>query len=188
MAEPFKIEIEDRQVIDALNRLAAAGRDLTPAMRAIAMALLSQTEDNFAAKSGPLGKWPGLARATIEGRVWGMAKGRKGGTLKSGRISKGVANLAAGMKILQDTGRLAASVTPFWSATDAGVGSNAVYAAIHQLGGQAGRGHKVTIPARPYLPALPDGTLQAGMEDRVLNAILEHLMRADGSNYRTPSP
>lgn len=31
------------------------------------------------------------------------------------------------------------------------VGSNKVYAAIHQLGGKAGRGQKVSIPARPYL-------------------------------------
>lgn len=31
------------------------------------------------------------------------------------------------------------------------VGTNKVYAAIHQFGGQAGRGHKVAIPARPYL-------------------------------------
>lgn len=27
-----------------------------------------------------------------------------------------------------------------------------VYAAIQQYGGQAGRGHKVTIPLRPFLP------------------------------------
>ena len=31
------------------------------------------------------------------------------------------------------------------------IGSNKVYAAIHQLGGQAGKNKKVTIPARPYL-------------------------------------
>nr|WP_281171250.1 phage virion morphogenesis protein [Maridesulfovibrio bastinii] len=31
------------------------------------------------------------------------------------------------------------------------VGSNEVYARIHQLGGEAGRGHKVKLPARPYL-------------------------------------
>jgi phage virion morphogenesis protein len=30
-------------------------------------------------------------------------------------------------------------------------GSNMVYARIHQLGGQAGRGNKTTIPARPYM-------------------------------------
>lgn len=31
------------------------------------------------------------------------------------------------------------------------IGTNKIYAAIHQLGGQAGRGHAATIPARPYL-------------------------------------
>lgn len=195
MTVPFRIEIEDRAVIDALNRLAAAGRDLTPAMRAIATALLSQTEDNFSAEAGPLGKWPAV-----------KDKKRQGG------------------KILQDTGRLAASVTPFWSATEAGIGSNAVYAAIHQLGGTIGKAaqsrmvrhrvnakgellrsealggkglvfakkshkrvaerwfeqgaHTITIPARPYMPVGPDGQLQAGMEDQALDAIQAHLLGA----------
>ena len=31
------------------------------------------------------------------------------------------------------------------------IGTNKIYAAIHQFGGQAGRGHKITIPAREYL-------------------------------------
>ena len=31
------------------------------------------------------------------------------------------------------------------------IGSNLDYAAIHQLGGQAGRNKKTEIPARPYL-------------------------------------
>lgn len=30
------------------------------------------------------------------------------------------------------------------------IGSNVVYAAIHEFGGMAGRGRKVKIPARPY--------------------------------------
>ena len=36
------------------------------------------------------------------------------------------------------------------------IGSNKVYAAIHQLGGQAGKNQKVTIPARPYLQLSDD--------------------------------
>ena len=195
MADAFKIEVTDGPVIAALNRLAAAGADLTPAMRAIAGLLERQTEDNFAAESGPLGKWPAL-----------KDKQRAGG------------------KILQDTGRLAASVTPFWSATEAGIGSNAVYAAIHQLGGTVekaaqsrmvrhrtdakgnllrgealgGKGlifaknshkrvatrwfeqgaHSINIPARPYMPVSPDGRLQAGLEDEVLEVIQNHLLKA----------
>lgn len=189
----FKIEINDRPVIEALNRLAESCDDLTPAMRAIATALQSQAEENFSAEAGPLGKWPAL-----------KDKKRQGG------------------KILRDTDRLAASVTPFWSASEAGIGSNAVYAAIHQLGGTidkaaqsrmvrhrvnakgellrsealGGKGlvfaknshkrvavrwfeqgaHTITIPARPYMPVGPDGQLQAGMEDQALDAIQAHLL------------
>lgn len=191
----FKIEINDRPVIEALNRLVESCDDLTPAMRAIATALQSQTEENFSAEAGPLGKWPAV-----------KDKKRQGG------------------KILQDTGRLAASVTPFWSASEAGIGSNAIYAAIHQLGGTiekaaqsrlvrhrtnakgellrsdalggkglvfAKKGHKrvaerwfeqgahsVTIPARPYLPVFPDGRLQDGMEEQALDAIQTYLLGA----------
>jgi len=193
----FKIEVSDGPVIAALNRLAQSAGDLTPAMRAIAQLLERQTEDNFAAESGPLGKWPAL-----------KDKKRQGG------------------KMLQDTGRLAASVTPFASTAEAGVGSNAIYAAIHQLGGTiekaaqsrrvahrtdakgnllrsealGGKGlvfakdshkrvltrwfeqgaHSIGIPARPYLPAFPDGRLQAGLEDEVLGVIQRHLLGAMG--------
>lgn len=191
----FKIEVNDRPVIAALNQLAAAGQDLTPAMRAIATTLLSQTEANFAAEAGPLGKWPAV-----------KDKKRQGG------------------KILQDTGRLAASVTPFWSANEAGIGSNAIYAAIHQIGGTiekaaqsrmvrhrtdangnllrsgalGGKGlvfaknshkravgrwfeqgaHRIGIPARPYLPVGPNGTLQAGGENDVMDIIQGYLLGA----------
>lgn len=37
------------------------------------------------------------------------------------------------------------------------VGSNVIYARIHELGGRAGRGHRTIIPARPYLkPAMEE--------------------------------
>ncbi len=44
-------------------------------------------------------------------------------------------------------GSISFSATPF----EVHVGSVLPYARIHQLGGKAGRGRKVTIPARPYL-------------------------------------
>ena len=39
---------------------------------------------------------------------------------------------------------------------DLEIGSNLDYAAIHQLGGQAGKNKKVEIPARPYLKLTDD--------------------------------
>lgn len=44
-----------------------------------------------------------------------------------------------------------------WSHVGAGSGPSAAYALIHQFGGQAGRGKKSTIPARPYMPITADG-------------------------------
>jgi len=49
------------------------------------------------------------------------------------------------------------------------VGTNVVYAAIHQFGGKAGRGRKVTIPARPFLK-LTDEDLE-----KILQTVEEYL-------------
>jgi len=48
-------------------------------------------------------------------------------------------------------GQLAASISRKYTENEAMVGTNLVYAAIHQFVGRAGRGGKAEIPARPYL-------------------------------------
>lgn len=170
MPDAITITVTDRPVLDALDRLAAACRDTTPAMRAISGILARQAEDNFADQSGPLGKWPALKNPPEK---------RKDG------------------QILQASGRLAASIRPFHSATEAGIGTNAIYAAIHQFGGKtkphvikprhkkalAFGGHVVSsvnhpgsnIPARPFLPMHPDGRLQDGLQDEIVAVIQDHL-------------
>ena len=64
--------------------------------------------------------------------------------------------------------------TLIWQASPDGsvvFGSNMIYARIHQKGGQAGRGLRSKIPARPYMGVPKD------FERRILNdpAILEKL-------------
>lgn len=81
---------------------------------------------------------------------------------------------------LQKSGRLAASISTGHDATSAQIGSNVEYAAIHQFGGKAGRGRKVDIPARPFLPITADGELQPETTGAVLDTILRHLQRAAG--------
>ena len=44
----------------------------------------------------------------------------------------------------------------YYDDNSAVIGSNFDYAAIHQLGGQAGKGLKTEIPARPYLQLTDD--------------------------------
>ncbi|WP_448761746.1 phage virion morphogenesis protein [Acinetobacter tandoii] len=105
-----------------------------------------------------------------------------------------------GGQILQKTGQLAASVTPFHGVDHAGVGSNKVYAAIHQFGGKTSPHvirpkHKQAlafgggvfkqvnhpgsdITARPYLPMDRNGNLQreavAEIED-VIDTYLKNI-------------
>lgn len=81
---------------------------------------------------------------------------------------------------LQQTGRLASSIVTDYDAASVVIGSNAEYARIHQLGGKAGRGHSVELPARPYLPVTVDGDLQPEASEAVLGTVLRHLKTAAG--------
>ncbi|GAB6392507.1 MAG: phage virion morphogenesis protein [Treponematales bacterium] len=61
--------------------------------------------------------------------------------------------------ILHDRGQLRRSLNHNWQAFPDGsviFGSNMVYARIHQMGGDAGRGRKSHITARPYLGVTRD--------------------------------
>ena len=57
---------------------------------------------------------------------------------------------------LNDTGALRQSIDELSDNDTALVGTNMVYAAIHQFGGWAGRNRKVYIPARPFLQLTND--------------------------------
>ena len=71
-------------------------------------------------------------------------------------------------QILQVEGKLAASISTYYDNDSAVIGSNLEYAAIHQLGGQAGRNKSVEIPARPYLFLTDDDY------DEILNKIINY--------------
>lgn len=83
--------------------------------------------------------------------------------------------LAAGGKTLVDTGTLQNSLSVSASRDEVSVGSNMVYAAIHQLGGKAGRGRKVALPARPYLPDVGGKLLRREVRDILSEHIGEAL-------------
>jgi len=168
------IVIDDSQVEAALRRLEHAGGDLTPAMRKIAQALHKVTEDNFAAEGRP--KWKPLAEATKHMRLGGKKAYKKDGGLTAAAQRR----QDAGFRILQHTGQMASSVTTDYDSYQAVIGSNKEQAAIHQFGGMAGRGRKVEIPARPYLPVTTDGDLQPEAREEVLDTILRHLKTAAG--------
>lgn len=126
--EPIEIKIDNKEVEKALLEIAQKTSNLRPLMKNIAGIMADSTEENFKEEGRP--KWKDLSEKTKTARK------------KSGHYPG---------QILQVSGQLALSVTTQYDDSSAVIGSNKVYAAIHQLGGQAGKNKKTTIPARPYL-------------------------------------
>ena len=138
--------LDDGKFRETLDRLAAVGRNPTPVMRAIGVGLQHATIDRFEQGRDPWGRpWAPLNPA--------YAAGKRGpGILRE-----------AGMR-----GGLQGSITFATAGKTVIVGSNKVYAAVHQFGatirpkkaggrlvfrmvGHTVRAASVTIPARPYL-------------------------------------
>ena len=112
-----------------MQELASRGENLRPLMKNIAGIMATATEDNFKDEGRP-DKWVDLSETTKKQRQ------------KIGKYPG---------QILQISGQLASSVSTAYDNNSAVIGSNLAYAVIHQLGGQAGKNKKTTIPARPYL-------------------------------------
>lgn len=158
----IEIKVENAAAVAALSRLADAVQKRAPLMRSLAGIMADAVEENFAQEGRP--QWLGI-----------QPNPRR-----------------AGGKILQDTGRLAASIVSSSDNDGAVVGTNVKYAAIHQFGGQT-RPHLIkprnkqalafggkvvkqvshpgsTIPARPFLLLTDDDAAE-------IEATVEHYLR-----------
>lgn len=156
--------VRDAGVRELLRELGGRAADLGGAFEEIGAMLLTSTQQRFEAQRDPSGvPWKPLAQATQEQWV------RQGRRLKSGKRGGGGLKRGGG-SILRRKGLLYASLTYLAEARRVTVGTNKVYAAIHQLGGQAGRGGKVRIPARPYLG------INAADEREIGSILRKHLL------------
>ena len=112
----------------------------------------NESTRSFESQGSPFGEaWKALAPATLK---------KKKGSLK-----------------LVESGHLKRSLRSNISTSEkrVSVGSNLEYAAIHQFGGRAGRGHKVSIPARPFLPINEKDEISPSLE-RQINAVLNRFL------------
>jgi len=151
MAANIAINIVGDDIEGALRKLVGQAGDMRPAMRAISEAMLDSIEEALDSEANPEtgAPWPTLAPSTILRR---LAKGKWPG------------------KMLQvSQGGLASSFAASAGSNYAQAGSNKPYAAIHHFGGQAGRGGRTTIPARPYAGLTPEH------RQEVLDIIQRHL-------------
>lgn len=141
------LELQDREIRAALREWRITGRNPVPMFRAIGTRLVSNTQDRFDAETAP------------DGTPWKP-------------VQEPWASMKRGAGILRESamrGGLQGFITFDVAGGELAVGSNKIYAAVHQFGatirpksgpwlifrtpgGRAfGAAHQVTIPARPYL-------------------------------------
>lgn len=173
----FTVEVKDEGVQSLLQALLKRMGNLQPAFSALGEDMVPRIQRRFDSSTGPDGTpWKGLDPDTTVRQIvkgYGKSYFKKSGDLNK----KGAAKLAS-RKPLIDSGYLSREFFYTASSNALQVSTPAAYAAIHQFGGQAGRGHKVKIPARPFMPVKADGSLYPE-EQRLLITALEEFLTAD---------
>lgn len=145
-----EIIISIEELKDKLERLSKALANKKPLLRRIANTLQNVTEESFDKQTSPFGRrWKPNSPKTLA---------RKRGN-----------------KVLIKSGHLSQSFTQKITGNSVRVGTNKAYAAIHQFGGKAGRGKKVSIPARPFMPIKSNGEIPKDLEDRLQKEVVDFL-------------
>lgn len=141
----IEVKIDDREVRDLLSRIAAKTGNLTPAMKTIGEIVLRSVKENFR-QGGRPEKWKPLSQRTLHSVAGGKKGYKKSGGLRAGSIRR-----LKDRKILIASKRLMDSISYKEEKDKVTIGTDVVYAALHQFGGKAGRGKKINVPARPFL-------------------------------------
>jgi phage virion morphogenesis protein len=159
------IQIDDKQILDAFDRMEKRCGNLKPAMSIIGTLLVNSIHENFVSQGRPQ-KWQPLSEVTLHLLIGGNRGYKKNGQMRAPAARK-IANkqilIGSGM-----AGGLMGSIHYNADKESVLVGTpKEDYGAIHQFGGMAGRGKKVKIPARPYI-VVQDADM-AEIKDTLLN-------------------
>jgi len=178
MSEDFQIEIDATETLGKLRQLDGRLKNMTPVFQDIGEIIKTSVIKNFevggrydraGSWKGGSRKWRPLSAVTLFGQTEGRGGTRRKGNKffkKSGALSKRGERRLNRKILVGPGGHLVNSIN--WQADrdSVAIGTNRVYAAIHQFGGKAGRNKKVTIPARPYMVVQDEDLVE-------INAVLE---------------
>lgn len=158
MASLVEVQLDD--VMDGLDKMVRAGKDLRPVWKAVRRGLFDDLHQHFSDRQGPEGAWAPRAQSSVERLLQphgGKSRITRKGTLKR-KYARILVNQLGRLKswwlIKYDRGSLSATSGAKWSG-------------IHQEGGVAGRGAR--IPARPF--AWVSGSFLGAVADHVLEHI-----------------
>ncbi len=171
----FTITIQDQQVKAALQALSQRLNKMDGVLATIGEGIIERTRRRFETSTGPDGSPWEPNRATSLGLLTKRLSSQKSKQLKGGGLNKAGRAALANKKPLIDTGTLRRQFYAVAAGNTLTVFNTMQYAAIHQFGGKAGTRKKVTIPARPFLPVRPDGSIYPADQSEILRALNEYL-------------
>lgn len=140
----------DKKNQNLFKQLIKKTSNFTPLMKVMSETLLYAVQENFETEGERLsgGGWQEHSKVTEE-------KYKKEGKWPA--------------VLLQQSGLLLGDITPDYDNNSAQVGTNKEYATIHNFGGQAGWGRKVTIPQREFM------TVNREDEEDLVNDVFDYL-------------
>lgn len=175
------IQVQDNEVLAAMNRLAQAAVNPAPALKAIGEMLLEQTGDNFSASRDPWGiTWAPNSPVTIARYLMsrsGTISKRTGGLTKKGqKLLSGKKPLFGESQALSKSFHYAVASNEVW------FGSNIIYAAMQHFGGKRSQFPNLwgDIPARRILPIDDQGQL-APKASLAITEIVNEYLAANGT-------
>lgn len=150
------VKIDNKNVIEAMDRLAKATANPRPALLTIGEKLVVSTKKRFDTSTAPDGsRWAPNSQATYLQQITD-SKGRKLKSYhrKDGRInSRGAEKMIGKKPLIGKTGLLAQQISYALDGNGLRIGSPMEYAAMQQFGGKKSQFPNLwgDIPARPFL-------------------------------------
>jgi len=173
----FTITVDDKAVQAKLKALSARAFNMDAVLQTIGEGIVERTKRRFETSTDPAGQpWKPNSAATLA-MLADRLSGQKSKVKKDGSLNAAGLRAYANKKpLIGESQDLRRQFTISVRGGTLTIGSTPVYAAIQQFGGKAGRGRKVTIPARPFLPIHRDGTLYPADQAEIIRALNAYLM------------
>lgn len=172
----FAITVDDAAVLAELQRLQSRVGNLRPVMAEIGEGIVDRAKRRFGTSTAPDGKrWAPNSEATlaiVAARI-GSSGRKKDGSLNA----RGAQRLASKRPLIGEIHALETQIHHQAGASEVTVSASPVYAAIQQFGGKKSEFPHLwgDIPARPFLPVHPDGTLYPAEQAAILADINDYL-------------
>lgn len=170
----FSIVGNDAAVLAALRQLRGRLDDMSPALKEIGEDLTAIAKQTFSTSTSPWGnRWAPNAEATILAH---LAKFSGSYSKRTGRLTAAGSRRTINKKpLIGETRMLSTDIFPDVEGNTLTIGSPFPWAAIQNLGGMAGRGKKIRIPARPFMPIDELGNIAPIAQTAVMDVLERYL-------------